>query len=387
MFRTFPAAVTAVVAALMFTGCGQDSPPVQASPAAQTTAQPTAARPGQSGSPAAVTPINQITKEKQGQSVVVSGTISGFTASRSERAPNSFQLKDDSAQIRVAIWPDVFTQIPAVIKDGDKVTVRAEVADFRGNMELHVNAPTDIALGGAQLGAAASTPAPANAPAPSPPKPGEVLQIASLTKDRVGQQVTVLGKVESARASTRENVPYVIKITDSSGSIDMVFWQDMANKLTDSQKPEVGDRIKVSGTIDQYRGTLQIRLDDPNSVQTQRSKPDEFPKEADSGTSVPRAAARPVKINEIALATPGELVQVEASVREIKPIRAGREVTLADNGNTARLFLWDTAEGLKPAIHTLKPQDRLKIDAIIAHTDGAKALVVSAPEQILSLTQ
>lgn len=348
--------------------------------------------------------ISSLNTASIGQTVVVAGEITEFTASRSERAPNSFQLKDSTGQIRVAIWPDVFGQIAnsAELKAGAKVTVRARASEFRSQVELHVNAAGDVAIGAAKLGptspaktvatGAQATSAPAStgnifcqsAPAAASAAPVEVT-IDKITKETMGQFVTFLGTVASVRKPTSDTAPYIVKITEGANSIDVVFWQTSVDKMTDSQKPNMGDRVRITGKVNEHRGNLQVRVDDPKGLQTRRSAPDVVPEASVSATTAPVSAARPIKLGEIASAATGERVRLAGKVQTIKPIRAGRELVLSDNGTTARVLLWDTAEGMNPKTRSLAPAQSLELQGKVADAAGQKALVVERPEEILSI--
>lgn len=94
-----------------------------------------------SGYASEVLKTNQITKDKLGQLVKVEGKTSSFRASRGQRSPNSFFLRDAAGEIRVVIWPEAFKSIPnrkALEMGGTMVRLEAEVAEYREKIELHV---------------------------------------------------------------------------------------------------------------------------------------------------------------------------------------------------------------------------------------------------------
>lgn len=90
---------------------------------------------------AADTKVSDVTKDKIGQTVSLQGTASSFRASKGEKSPSSFMLKDSSGETRVVIWPDVYGKITgkvALEKDGAQVKVDGEVAEYRDKIEVHV---------------------------------------------------------------------------------------------------------------------------------------------------------------------------------------------------------------------------------------------------------
>jgi len=111
---------------------------------------------------------NQVTKDKLGQLVQIEGAAGSFRGSKGERSPNSFFLKDDAGEIRVVIWPDVFSKIQnskALEANGTKVSLEGEVAEYREKIELHVQ---DADLFKVQGGGAADTATTATATGTSP---------------------------------------------------------------------------------------------------------------------------------------------------------------------------------------------------------------------------
>lgn len=341
-------------------------------------------------------PVAQIDKSKVKQTVQVSGTVESFRASRSEKAPNSFKLKDQSGSIRVAIWPDVFNAIPAkdAVKDGANVTVKAEVAEFRGAIELHVNQASDVQVAGASSAAGAavtSQTAPAatsatsdvwgKAPAAGTKSGGSggVEPISSLTRERSGQEVTIVGKVSSARAPSSETAPYIFKIADSTGSVDVVFWKDTAEKLSDAQKVNVGDQVWVHGKLGEHRGNLQIRVEDPKGIQSPKSDPKLFEsgnKAGETSATQSRADIKEMPLSQIGQANVRQLVKIKGKVTAMEPIRAGRQLKVRDASGEATVLLWDTAEGLNPELHKLQVGDNLAVDGVIADSNGKRVLEV-----------
>lgn len=90
----------------------------------------------------------------------LSGTVSSYKAPATDRAPHAILLQDATGFIRVAIWNDIWTQIPfreQLKVAGAPVTVTVEIAEFRGNLEGHLNRADDIS--GGQLATPVGAPA------------------------------------------------------------------------------------------------------------------------------------------------------------------------------------------------------------------------------------
>jgi hypothetical protein len=104
--------------------------------------------------------ISQIDHAVRGQRVTMQGEVASLTPPRTDRAPYSIMLRDATGIIRVAIWKDLWDSLPfrEQIRDGAKLTVRGEIADFRGSLEAHPSAPDDVKLGLADSAAASRGP-------------------------------------------------------------------------------------------------------------------------------------------------------------------------------------------------------------------------------------
>ncbi|MGI8905040.1 MAG: thioredoxin family protein [Candidatus Sumerlaeaceae bacterium] len=103
----------------------------------------------QQSAPAPVKVANAKTAPS-GSSVVVRGAVSQYRAPTSERAPHSVTIKDDSGELRVPIWEDVWKKIEFREKlksAGTLVTARVKVSEFHGEPEGRVLDAADIKEG------------------------------------------------------------------------------------------------------------------------------------------------------------------------------------------------------------------------------------------------
>jgi DNA/RNA endonuclease YhcR with UshA esterase domain len=311
-----------------------------------------------------------------GDVVVLTGEVQSFSASRNEKAPASFMLKHATGTTRVVVWPDTFASVPEheKIARGASVRVEAKVAEYRNARELHVEKPEGLKLvSEAPVATGVSKPVP----------------IAELTSERAKQTFTIVGNVVSARRPSIDTAPFVVKVADASGSIDVVFWMQTADQLTTGQKVEKGDKVQITGELGEHRGTLQLRVEDPKGIVTERSHPDLFRDAVETSASQVSApvAARSIKLADMASGKLGERVRVSAQVVSLEEVFGGRKVVLKDDSGTATLLLWDTAHGLKPSVRNIAPADRIVTEGTIADLDrsGARALVTQRPEDIVEL--
>lgn len=90
--------------------------------------------------------IEDIAASKVGSVVRVTGTIEDLKPPRGERHPWTWELKDDTGGIRVAMWQNVKARIvnEDMLKEGASVELTPEVTSYRGKVQLQVNNPDDI---------------------------------------------------------------------------------------------------------------------------------------------------------------------------------------------------------------------------------------------------
>jgi DNA/RNA endonuclease YhcR with UshA esterase domain len=96
-----------------------------------------------------VVPIAHVDRSYLRNEVTIQGTITSYKPSWRETAPHSFVLRDGTGNIRVAIWPNVWDKIPFKdqLREGQEVTARVTIAEFRGALEGHLDKPNQIWLG------------------------------------------------------------------------------------------------------------------------------------------------------------------------------------------------------------------------------------------------
>ena len=101
-----------------------------------------------------ITPLSSINNSMASQEVAVRGTVSSYRAPTSDRAPHSVMLKDDSGTMRVVIWQRDWEKIPFrdEIQPGATLTAKLRVTEYRGSMELHLEAANRIRKGSADPG-------------------------------------------------------------------------------------------------------------------------------------------------------------------------------------------------------------------------------------------
>lgn len=87
------------------------------------------------------------------------------------------------------------------------------------------------------------------------------VRIANIRASRRGERITVVGRVSDIWESAGKRAPHTIILRDGSGALEIVHW------LKHPPRVEIGDSVECTGTVDLYRGGLQLRLWTPRDLQ------------------------------------------------------------------------------------------------------------------------
>ena len=89
------------------------------------------------------------------------------------------------------------------------------------------------------------------------------LPINSITFEHLGLYVETKGKVTDIKPSWQPSAPTKVTLSDGKGKIVIVYWADVADRLTGAKKPKTGQMIKVKGEVSTYREELQVKMSEP----------------------------------------------------------------------------------------------------------------------------
>jgi DNA/RNA endonuclease YhcR with UshA esterase domain len=234
--------------------------------------------------------IGQLTADDAGQTAQVTGRITQVVPfSKGVK----YTLDDGTGTITLLLWQDLYDRLgnAASLAEETWISVRGQIDEYQGELEIVPQVPADIlAIRPKEVAQVTSTPIPGpvegvppeptaeptDRPAPTatstppatptsavPPKPSsqptpsiETRKIGSLTTADVGKTFTV------AKAGIA-NVDYFSKgvrytITDASGSIILLVWQDVMEEIPRRYDLFPGSQVQVTGEIDEYGGELEI---------------------------------------------------------------------------------------------------------------------------------
>jgi len=93
-----------------------------------------------------------------------------------------------------------------------------------------------------------------------------ITSIGSITQASVGRRATLKATITSVRVFS-EAKGRSLKISDGTGSIDVVIWKDLYNQIPRRNSLVKGTEVQVSGEIGSYRESLQIKPKSPGDIQ------------------------------------------------------------------------------------------------------------------------
>lgn len=106
----------------------------------------------------------------------------------------------------------------------------------------------------------ANVPASAAAPMTTP----RFIEIIG-ARAHIGERVVVTGVVTNFRDKWSERSPSKITLRDGSGQIEIVYWDDVRERI-DPSLTQARTPLMVTGTIEEYKGALQLQVASVESI-------------------------------------------------------------------------------------------------------------------------
>ena len=244
--------------------------------------------------------IGQLRSDDVGRTVQVAGKI---TSVELFSKGVKYTLDDGTGSLTLLVWQDLYDQDDrfSTLAEGFGVRVRGEIAEYQGDLEIIPQVPADVEIthGGpvAQVTMTnepmtndqmtptpqftnlptpnlpiptptpTATPQPTNLPTPQPTN----LPTPNLPTPTPAAETRTIGQISSADIGSTftlaqagiAEVHYFSKgvkytLTDSSGSITLLLWQNVVEEIADRYDLFPGSQVRVTGEIDEYQGDLEI---------------------------------------------------------------------------------------------------------------------------------
>jgi DNA/RNA endonuclease YhcR with UshA esterase domain len=285
-------------------------------------------------------PLSDIGTGKIGETFSVQGRIVSIIPPRGDTAPYSIYLTDDTETLLVVVWEKVMSQIPfrEQLKPDAHVIVTGALKEYRSNLNFYLTEPGNILLQGADLSPANIKKTAPDTPEPAQELPPGVFPPSRIERSQMGQQVTIQGMVREYRAARSETAPHSIFLEDGSGSLRVVYWSEVARALGSQNVPQPGQKLRIQGTVDEYREELQLRVNNARDIIP--VKADESRQNLKSTGSIP--------LGSIAQTHKGQQVSITGRIIDLNPPQNPQDpnkATLMDGtGALIVLYNQDVAE-------------------------------------------
>ncbi|GAB4312241.1 MAG: hypothetical protein Kow0059_02630 [Candidatus Sumerlaeia bacterium] len=319
----------------------------------------------------ALIPNSAVTSSLIGQTVAVQGRITNIIPPSSERAPYSLYITDDTRALRIVIFRDVYAQIknPEKLAVGARVKVIGTVKEYRNNLEIQLNSGDQISLydGPAAPAVQAASerdqslaPSTGASEAVLPAGPVTLTPIKSITVEMERSPVVIRGRVTNVRPSTRPNVPTIVTVQDDTGSISVVYWDDVGSLIPAAHKPAPGVTVQVSGKVNPYQGKPQVKLYNAGdihvvSADSPGASAAAVPAQASPATTAsPPADVQFTKISRIDRSMLDKPVAVQGRITRVIAVNGGKLVEITDDSGKIMVPCWENEVGGSPYFAALR---------------------------------
>lgn len=189
--------------------------------------------------------IGDITLAKTGEIISCQGEITNV---RTFKKGRTLTIDDGSGSIDVLIWDTDYEKIPhrEALQPNAQISVQGVIGSFRDKLQIKPGSPEEIKIVGAKEEITVTPPVAVEVP---------TLNIGQITKDRIGQTVGCQGSVTQYKPFAKGAM---LVVSDETGRIVVVLWDDVKNQITDNRVFIVGNQVSARGKVGIYREQLQL---------------------------------------------------------------------------------------------------------------------------------
>lgn len=211
------------------------------------------------------------------------------------------------------------------------------------------------------------------------------LPLSSIQQDKIGQTASVEGRILNVLAPRSEKAPYNLYLTDGTDTLFVVIWEDVFKAISGVDKLKPGANVRLTGTVNQYRGNLQFTINKSQDVilpgenaQASETQIVET-KTSIPAPSLPAGILPPGRIDRTHI---GQEVVVQGRVKEFKPSwseTAPYSITLQDDSGTLRVVYWSDVAKVLGSSWEARPGQVLRIGGkVSAYRDNLQLKVSQA---------
>jgi DNA/RNA endonuclease YhcR with UshA esterase domain len=348
-------------------------------------------------------PIGQVNAELIDRWLAVSGRVTGVSPFS---AGVKYTLQDDSGQITLLLWQNLYEQLsnPDRLAVGATLRVQGQVAEYWGEMEILPQLPQDVSVlatppqptptSSATPQPTATpthqptptptpsappepttvpthqpTPTPAHTPTPTPspththtPTPAVVVQpIGGLSAAHVGQEATVSGQVVDTASFVQG---FKFTLDDGSGQIVLLMWHNVYDDCWDAPQLNLGATVRAEGEVGEFEGVLQVVPSFGGDVKV-------------TAPGSPFVAQQAIgSIN----AYLGQRVTIVGQILRVEGTSSGAKIFVGDETGETLVFIWNNVLERIPNNQALgTPGTRVRVAGVVQEYRGNLEVVPVLP--------
>ena len=304
---------------------------------------------------AALTPriitIKGITRANVGQKITLRGSILGHIGFRGAD-DRVFEINDSTGTIDVLVWNDLYEQIPqrTFFIQGTSIEVHGVIEIYLSKLQIRVTAPEDIKV----LDFASDS-------------ISKVNNLSNITAGLTGQRRTVEGIIIDTKIFWGMR-GRTLKISDGTGTIDVLIWDKLGDRIPQRDSLIKGTKIQVSGKIGSYKGHLQIEPEEPGDIQV---------------LGAPLVVGV-TSINSITQASINQVVTLKGSIISVRIFEkeTGRTLKVNDGTGTIEVLVWKDLYQQLPRREFLIKGSKMQVSGKIGSYKGRLQIQPEEPGDI-----
>lgn len=202
---------------------------------------------------------------KVGTPVFIRGSLVSISPPRPNSGqPYSIFLADPKGKMRVVIFQQTWSEIkdPSFLVPGAVIDVYGKASEYQGQRQILVERGTHVRRkpGDESMGFGDIVPLGRNG------SRFTLVNINAITISSVGRPVRIRGMVTEITPSENERVPTKFFVQDGGGKIEVVYWKEVGEAIAPGSLPKKNEPIEISGIVGEFRGALNIRVDNAAHV-------------------------------------------------------------------------------------------------------------------------
>ncbi len=259
-----------------------------------------------------------------------------------------YRLDDGSGTATLLLWQDLSDALARgqALVAGTKVRVQGEVAEYRGELEIIPQIPSDVTV------LATGEPV------------VDSRQLGELGPDDAGRVVTVQGVLRSLQTFSAGAKG---TLDDDTGAVTLLLWQDLYDALPDPARLAPGAVLEVQGEVTLYQGELEIVPRTPADLVV---------------TGLVALPTDQRAIDQVSAGDVGQRIEVSGQVVEAVPFSRGIRCTLDDGTGTLTLLIWQNLYEQLPDAGLLAAGAEVAVQGEVVEYHGELEVVPQMPADV-----